>query len=294
MTITFGNGKNGMRLPTGQANVIANYRSGIGAMGNADASKVTQLASRPAGVKTVTNPIPASGGADGDTTEQARQNTASAVFALDRLVSVSDYGDFARTFAGIGKATSQSLSDSHRRVVFVTMAGSEGTLIDKTSALYTNLIQAFQELGDPHLPAEVEICEFMLLVISAQVKVLPGYDFDQVAPQIRTAMLDAFGFESQELAESIPLSRVVATIQNVAGVQHVNVQILDSISESDTHPPEVLKAKLTEIVTARAPKTIIFVPPARLDPTTGTILPAGLAFLSPDLPDTLILTEISL
>ena len=92
---------------------------------------------------------------------------------------------------------------------------------------------------------------------------------------------------------SIPLSRVVSAIQNVSGVQYVKVQVLDSISKSDTESHDVLKAKLNKIADARAPRTIIVVPPARVD-RTGTIQPAGLAFLSPDLPDTLILTEITL
>jgi predicted phage baseplate assembly protein len=294
-TLTFGTGRNGMRLPTGQANVIANYRSGIGSIGNADASKVSQLATRPLGVKSVVNPIPASGGSDGDTTEQARQNTPIAVAALDRLVSVSDYGDFARSFAGIAKASAQSLSDGHRQLVFVTIAGSEGTVIDQSSALSMNLVQAFQQLGDPHLPVDVESYSLMLLVISAQVKILPDYDFDQVSPQIRATLLDTFGFDNQELAESVQLSRVVSAIQNVAGVQSVQVQVLDSIRKSETEsPPDVLYDKLKEIVAARAPKTIIDVPPALLDPASGAIQPAGLVYLSPDLPDTLILTEITL
>jgi predicted phage baseplate assembly protein len=291
-TITFGNGRNGMRLPTGQANIIANYRSGMGTGGNVDSGSVSQLATRPLGVKAVVNPLPASGGAGGDTTGQVRQNGPIAVAALDRLVSVSDYGDFARSFGGIGKASSQSLSDGERQLVFVTIAGSEGAVIDKTSALYTNLVLAFQQLGDPNLPIDVEICEFMLLVISAQVMVLPGYDFDSVAPQIRTTLLDVFGFDNQELAESIPLSRVVSAIQRVSGVQYVNVQVLDSISESDTSSPNVLRAKLREIANAKIPKTTIIVPPAQQN-SNGTINAAGLAFLSADVPDTLILTEIT-
>lgn len=290
--ITFGTGRNGMRLPTGQANVIANYRAGMGSGGNVDASNISQLATRPLGVKAVVNPIPASGGSDGDTTDQVRQSTPIAVASLDRLVSVSDYGDFARSFAGIGKASSQSLSDGQSQIVFVTIAGSEGAIIDKSSALYSNLVQAFQQLGDPHLPIDVEICEFMFLVISAQVMVLADYDFDSVAPQIRAVLLDEFGFDNQDLAQSIPLSRVVSAIQNVSGVQYVNVQVLDTISESDTSSADVLAAKLSEIVNAQAPKTIIVVPPAQQD-GTGTINPAGLAFLSADLPDTLILTEIT-
>jgi predicted phage baseplate assembly protein len=294
LTITFGNGRNGRRLPTGGANVVAYYRSGIGSSGNADASKVSQLASRPMGVKAVTNPIRASGGADGDLTDQARKNAPIAVSALDRLVSISDYGDFARTFAGIGKASSQSLSDGHRQLVYVTIAGSEGAVIDKNSALYRNLVGAFQQLGNPHLPIDIEICELMLLVISAQMKVLPGYDFGEVAPKVKATLLAAFSFDSQDLAESVPLSRVVSAIQNVAGVQYVKVLVLDSISESDIESPDTLKAKLTAIVDAQAPKQIIVVPPARLDPTTSTTHPASVAFLSPDLPDTLILTEITL
>jgi predicted phage baseplate assembly protein len=292
-TLTFGTGRNGMRLPTGMLNAIANYRSGIGSSGNADAGKVSLLATRPVGVKAVTNPIPASGGSDGDTTDQARQNTPIAVAALDRLVSVSDYGDFARTYAGIGKASSQSLSDSHRQLVFVTIAGAEGAPIDNTSALYQNLVQSFQQLGDPQLPIAVGVCEFMLLVISAGVSVLPDFDFDQVAPQIRAALLDAFSFDNQELAQSIPLSKVVSVIQNVAGVQYVNVQVFDSISQSDTDSATALQAKLNEIATAQTPKPIVVVPPAQLD-SSGTLQPAGLAFLSSDLPDTLILTEITL
>jgi predicted phage baseplate assembly protein len=292
-TITFGNGAHGMRLPTGQANVIASYRFGIGAGGNVGNSKVNLLATRPVGVKSVTNPIAASGGADGDSMDRARQNTPIAVMALDRLVSVSDYGDFARTFAGIGKASSQAISDGHRQLVFVTIAGDDATIIEKSSALYENLVQAFQDLGDVHLPVDVEICEFMLLVISAQVKVLSDFHFDDVAPAIRAALCDAFSFDRQNLAQSIPLSRVVSIIQNVRGVQYVNVRVFDSIRETDTDSAPQLSAKLQEIATASEPKISVDVPPAHMDQSTGTIVPAALAFLSPDLPDTVILTEIT-
>ncbi len=293
-TVTFGTGKNGMRLPTGASNVVAKYRSGIGTSGDASASQVSLLASRPLAVKAVINPIPASGGSDGDTTNQARQNAPIAVASLDRLVSVSDYGDFARTFAGIGKASSQSLSDGHRQIVFVTIAGTEGATVDENSDLYLNLVQAFQDLGDPQLPIEVENCEFMLLVISAQVSVLPGYDFDQVAPQIRTTLLDTFSFDNQNLAQSIALSQVVSAIQNVSGVQYVTVVVFDSISQSDTASAAALQAKLNELASAQSPKASIQVPPAQLDLSTGVIQPAGLAFLSADIPDTLILTEATL
>ena len=39
-----------------------------------------------------------------EASDDARRNAPLAVMSLDRLVSVQDYADFARTFAGIGKA----------------------------------------------------------------------------------------------------------------------------------------------------------------------------------------------
>src|ERR1700721_1610805 len=91
----------GARIPTGQNNVTANYRKGIGSAGNVDARRITLLLSRPQGVKDVTNPLPASGGADPDTIAQVQSRAPLSVMTLDRVVSLQDYQDFANAFAGI-------------------------------------------------------------------------------------------------------------------------------------------------------------------------------------------------
>src|SRR5439155_24026000 len=62
-TVIFGDGKTGARLPTGQENVKATYRKGIGLSGLVKADQLTQLMTRPLGVKGVTNPIESSGAA---------------------------------------------------------------------------------------------------------------------------------------------------------------------------------------------------------------------------------------
>ncbi len=139
-TAVFGNGKHGSRLPTGVENVRAVYRSGIGKPGNARAGQISLLATRPLGVKGVINPLPATGGADRENRDQARSNVPLAVLALDRFVSVQDYADFARTFAGIGKARAAKLSNGRRQEVFVTIAGAEDIPIDYHSDLYLNLL----------------------------------------------------------------------------------------------------------------------------------------------------------
>src|SRR5262249_9228138 len=115
----------GARLPTGVANVNAGYRNGIGKPGNVRAEQISLLLTRPLGVNAVINPLPASGGADKESRDQARENAPLAVMSLDRLVSVQDYADFTRPFAGIGKAQALRPGDCHPPPVQIKNAGPD-------------------------------------------------------------------------------------------------------------------------------------------------------------------------
>ena len=102
-TITFGDGVSGSRLPSGQENIAATYRSGIGLVGEVPADSLSLLQIRPLGVRSVTNPLSASGAADPEARDQARSNAPVTVLTLERIVSLQDYEDFTRAFAGVGK-----------------------------------------------------------------------------------------------------------------------------------------------------------------------------------------------
>ncbi len=295
-SVIFGNGEHGARLPTGAANVKSVYRYGIGKPGNVKAEQISQLATRPLGAKGVNNPLPATGGADRDSRDQARGNAPLAVEALDRLVSVKDYADFARTFAGIGKASSARLSDGRRIVVHVTIAGADDIPIDRNSDLFQNLVQALHQNGDPYQPIQVEVRKLELLVISAGVKVLPDYQWESVEPKVRAALLAKFGFDQRALGQSAFLSEAVSVMQGVEGVSYVNVQTFDAVPEdvtpehlaSLTDPNSSLRLQLRPFVEA----DLAHVDSTATDPTKR-IVPAELAILTPDIPDTLILTQIT-
>ena len=124
-TVTFGDGVHGARLPSGHENIRARYRFGTGRAANVAAGRVTQALTRPLGVTAVTNPRPATGGADADGPGLTRRTVPLAVSALDRLVSETDYEDFARSRAGIGRAAARELFDGRRRVLHVTVAGTD-------------------------------------------------------------------------------------------------------------------------------------------------------------------------
>ena len=154
-TIQFGNGQLGARLPTGLENIQATYRQGIGLAGLVKADQLSLLTTRPPGVSTVTNPLPATGAEEPESRDQARQNAPLTVLTLDRIVSLQDYEDFARAYAGIAKALATWTWNGQVRGVFVTVAGPEGSIITVGSPVYNNLLAAMRQAGDPFIPLRV-------------------------------------------------------------------------------------------------------------------------------------------
>ncbi|NUP16894.1 MAG: putative baseplate assembly protein [Streptomyces sp.] len=243
-TVTFGDGVNGARLPSGHENIRARYRFGTGRAANVAADRVTQPLSRPLGVTQVTNPRPAKGGADADGPGLTRRTIPLAVSALDRLVSESDYEDFARSRAGIGRAAARELFDGRRRVLHVTVAGTDDVPIDGDSDTLRALRGALTEYGDMNLPVRVDVRELVLLLIAAKVKVAPDHAWEIVEPRLRQALLRRLGYEGRELGRPARLSDVLATAHSVPGVDYVDVDVFTGVPASAT--PEELTGILTD------------------------------------------------
>jgi hypothetical protein len=300
--LIFGNGREGARLPTGIENVRAVYRNGIGKGGNVKAEQISLLSTRPLGAKEVINPLPASGGADKETRDQARKNAPLAVMALDRLVSVQDYEDFARVFAGIGKARAAELSDGRRQIVHLTIAGADDIPIETHSDLYRNLTTALRRFGDPYQPFRIELRELKLLVLSARVRIHPDYLWEKVEPKIRATLLDAFSFERRELGQDALLSEAISAMQSVIGVEYVDVDTFGGVSEKISDPSTKVRRLRTPAEIADEVQVIVDLsqsqgPAHRVSVNLAdfegqSLRPAQLAYLSPLVPATLILNEV--
>jgi len=243
VSVAFGDGVHGSRLPTGQENVTASYRIGGGSPGNVLPGQITQLASRPLGVNAVANPLPTTGGADGDAPADVRTNAALPCLALDRLLSVQDYSDFTAARAGIGKAAAAELTDGNREVIHLTIAGVADAPLDASDLLVTDLREALAALGDPYLPVQVAVRELLLLVLSAGIKVSVNYSYNLVEPAVRAAALAAAGFASQALGQPVYLSQLVAAMQAVPGVDYVDVDVFGALPAT-TDPVRLLTALL--------------------------------------------------
>ncbi|MDQ8702660.1 putative baseplate assembly protein [Streptomyces sp. LHD-70] len=238
-TVTFGDGVHGARLPSGHENVRARYRFGTGRAANVPADRITQAVTRPLGVTAVTNPVPATGGSDADGPGLTRRTVPLAVAALDRLVSPVDYEDFARSRAGIGRASARELYDGRRRLLHVTVAGTDDVPIADDADVLRALRSSLSEYGDPRLAVRVDVRELVLLLLAARVKVAPDHTWSLVEPRLRQALLRRLGFEGRELGQPAALSEVLAAAHSVPGVDYVDVDVFTGVPASAT-PAELL------------------------------------------------------
>jgi photosystem II stability/assembly factor-like uncharacterized protein len=262
-TLTFGDGKSGARLPSGLENVTAVYRSGLGLAGQVQAQTLSLLKTRPLGIREVTNPLPATGAADPETIAEARTSAPLAIRTLDRIVSLQDYEDFTRAFAGIGKAQAVVLWTGDTQQVHITVAANRGVSVLPGTALYDNLVQAINVNRDPLRRVQVESYEPLLFNLEATVLIDPRYLPETVLTQVTTALQQTFTFEKRAFSQSVTASEAIAAIQAISGVIAVD---LDALYLRNL--PKRLEQRLVAL-------------PARLEVDSGIIKPAQLLLLNP-------------
>lgn len=286
-TITFAS-----PLPAGTNNVIASYRVGDGSQGNLAAGQLTTLLSRPAAARSVTNPLPGTGGLGGAQPADVAAAAPVGVRGLGRLVSISDYADRALSWAGVAKATAQVASTGRTDGVLVTVAGPDPLPIDPGIVLA--LQQALLDGSDPTLGVDVLAASVYMIVLAATVTPAPGANWDAVADAVRGALGQAFAYADRALAQPVALGDLIAAAHSVPSVVAFDVTALALVpSTADatsltTALPTLLKHAPVQpgltIAQGAADWAADSAPP-----TAGTQIPDGIGFISPAVPDTLLL-----
>ena len=222
-TVMFGDGKTGTALPTGQENVGAQYRVGIGREGMVKAEQISLLLTRSFGLKGVVNPTAPSGAADPDALEDARINAPLTVLTLDRVVSLRDYEDFARAFSGVAKAVAVRTWSGERRIVHLTVAGLDGLTILPNSDLYRNLIDGINAARYADRAVMVGSFEPLFFNVEAKVLIDPRYVAEDVFTHVESDLLEQYSFAARSFGQGVTSSEILATIQSVEGVLAVDL-----------------------------------------------------------------------
>ena len=211
--------------------------------------------------------MPATGAAAPERLADARRNAPLTVLTLERMVSVLDYEDFARSFADIDKAQATAVWNGSSHVVHVTVAGTGGATVDPGSALSRNLLEAIDAARDPVREVQVDSYRRLAFRIRARVLIDSRRVQEDVLAAVDAALRARFAFEEREFGQPVFAAEIIVAIQAVSGVLAVNLEELHLVDDAGTPVPPLLAAALA----AR-----------RASAEGGEILPAELLLLADD------------
>jgi predicted phage baseplate assembly protein len=206
--------------------VRASYRQGLGRDGNVAAGALTQLMTRPLGLKGVSNPAPAEGGTDPEPADQARRTMPLGTRTLGRAVSLLDYEDFALAFTGIAKAQAQVLQLRAGPTIAISVAGQDGAPLSEGNPVRNALRLALRDSGDPFVNVTLLSYQHSTFRIGLKVKRDPAYEITQVLAAVEAALRAQYSFDARSLAQPVLQSDVIAVAHSVPGVIAVDLDFL--------------------------------------------------------------------
>lgn len=245
--VNFGDGVAGA-IPTKESTIKAVYIAGGGTVGNVGAGVINSFGAIPltssaaTALKSViigiTNPLPATGGADPETNDSIRLNAPRALRSLNRAVTLQDFSDLALSVPGVAKANATATNRSNVTLyVAPTQSG--------TSDIYPGYLNygddANIQSSQLRFLIETSIPEFMgnktqigtsLTIVAPyytdifmdiSYSTLPQYSGAVVESYINEALVNAFTFEDMQFADIITPEEVEFKLRQVTGVQNAKV-----------------------------------------------------------------------
>ena len=275
--VLLGDGVHGARAATGEENIVATYRTGIGAPGSVAAGQVSLLVRRPLGIKEVRNPGPSHDWAPPESLEEARRNAPQRVRTLDRIVSVADYADLARGYAGIGKARAEMVWDGRASVVVLTMLGVAG--VAASAGLHADLRLAADEARDPGQPLVIVPGRVLWFGVRVEVEHDPASIRTDVERAVVDTLQERLGVAVRGFVEPVTAAAVLVLVRDVPGVRACTMPRLFDLGPE---PPPTVAGTVPLPADARA-RDLLAALGARWDATAGTggLLPAEVRALAP-------------
>jgi hypothetical protein len=233
--IRFGNGIHGKKPDTNTA-MQACCRVGNGTNGNVGAEIINHLVQPKGisitGITSIRNPLPASGGTDPESMEEARQFAPQAFRTQERAVSEQDYADVAMRYPGIQKAVASFCWTGSWNTVFLVVDRELGKSVEQDQQFKEDLYKHMEQYRMAGFDLELQDPVYVPLHIELNICVKPGY----FKSDVRETLLKVFssydwapgkrGFfhpDNFTFAQPVYLSRIYETAMKVQGVGFVEV-----------------------------------------------------------------------
>ena len=226
--VQFGDGITGSRLPTGVENIKAIYRIGIGIDALLNAGQLSTLMTPQLGLRSVTNPLATADADDPESLENIRFNAPLTVLTMDRIVSITDFEDFTRAFAGIGKARADLMWKGENRIVHITVAGATADSSTVSDSLRENLSLAINSVRHSNIDIVINNFVPLLFGLTAAINVHRDYVAETVMESVRSMLLETFHFDNRQFTQNVTPSEIIAVMQSIEGVVYVDLNTLNN------------------------------------------------------------------
>jgi len=236
--VQFGDGKTGKQLPSGLKNVIAKYRTGIGAYGPLKPDTKVQASDRLDKLDKIDLPGIVTGGAKPESGENAREAAPGKIQSLDRLVSLQDFESETLAIPGVSKALAAwELVDNLPNVV-ITVLMETGR--DREFSEVAKILSHYNRCrGSQRFPIDVRKGDRNYVYIAANVAFNPTFRQELVSKAIHSALGitgekdGLFSIKNRRFGQKEYANSIAGTIQNVEGVLWVEVTGFISLGTAD-------------------------------------------------------------
>ena len=231
-TVIFGDGTFGA-IPARDAEIKASYRVGGGSHGNVAPDTIQTIVDDPQLAligATITNPSPATGGAERESIEHAVQHAPGVFRSLKRAVTAEDYKALALDFKGVGKVRAEATN----WYVVKLHVGPEGGG-NVSDVLKANLLAYFEDKRPITTRIEIQDVDYVKIYVTAQIGVSRYYSWEDTKEKVRETAGQLLHFDNVDFGQTIHLSKFYEAIEAIEGVEYV------TISEFTDKPPEERK-----------------------------------------------------
>jgi len=225
LTIEFGDGRRGRRLPSGTNNVRIQHRVGAGLSGNlAPFSLEKEVKPHPL-INGLLQPMASTGGNDMEAVDSMRVNAPASVLTIERAVSLTDFTHLAAANSSVWQARAFRLPPGPGRAdrIEVAVVPAGGGSLGPLAESLTDFLTAH---ALPGVQVSVTAYQAVILDLTLTLRIKEDeFDPDLVAEAVRQALLKAFALGKAKLGEPLFRSQVFAVVEAVAGVENCRCQI---------------------------------------------------------------------
>jgi len=221
----------------------ATYRFGNGVAGNIGADALYHVITNDAHIKTVRNPLPASGGTDPETIAQVRRRAPEAFRIQQRAVTPSDYEEVTMRSARVQRAAATVRWTGSWHTTFLTVDPAATTIIDDDFEQdIVDHVEPFRLAGGD---VEVDLPRYVALELELEVCVAAEHFRSEVRRRL-AAVLSAtdnpdgtrglFHPDALTFGQPVYLSPILAVAHAVTGVDSVHATVFQRLNAPSPLP----------------------------------------------------------